>query len=264
MVIKDDEVVDIETPTGPMRTYFFRPAAPGRYPGIVLFQEIFQVTGPIRRTAALLAGHGFVVAAPEIFHELEPPGTVLGYDEAGAARGNAHKITKELASFDSDARAMLDHLAGSPHCTGKLGVMGICVGGHLAFRAAMNPEVLAGACFYATDIHKRSLGKGMRDNTLDRVGEIRGEMLMIWGRQDPHIPREGRALIYNALTDAGVRFQWHEFNAAHAFIRDEGPRYDPAAARICYGMVLELFRRRLGEGDLRAAHPAAGATETRH
>ena len=40
-------------------------------------------------------------------------------------------------------------------------------------------------------------------------------------------------------------FQWHEFNAAHAFLRDEGPRYDPAAARICYDMVLELFTRAL-------------------
>jgi len=264
MIIRDDESIDIRTPTGPMRTYLFRPTAQGRYPGVILFSEIFQVTGPIRRTAAMLAGHGFVVAVPEIFHELEAPGAVLGYDEAGAARGNAHKITKELASFDSDARAVLDYLRASPHCSGKLGVIGICVGGHLAFRAAMNPEVLAGTCFYATDIHKRSLGKGMQDNTLDRVGEIKGEMLMIWGRQDPHIPREGRALIYNALADAGAHFQWHEFNAAHAFIRDEGPRYDPAAARICYDMALELFKRRLGEGDLRAEHPAAGATETRH
>ena len=264
MIIKDDEAVDIQTPTGPMRTHFFRPAAQGRYPGLTLFSEIFQVTGPIRRTAAMLAGHGFVVAVPEIFHELEPAGTALAYDEAGVVRGNRHKTTKELASFDSDARAVLDYLKASPHCSGKLGVMGICVGGHLAFRAAMNPEVLAGTCCYATDIHKRSLGKGMHDNSLDRVGEITGEMLMIWGRQDPHIPRAGRLVVYNALSDAGVHFQWHEFNAAHAFIRDEGPRYDPAAARICYGMALELFKRRLGEGDLRAERPAAGASEAGH
>ena len=264
MIIKDDESADIQTPTGPMRTYLFRPAAPGRYPGLILFQEIFQVTGPIRRTAALLASNGFVVAVPEIFHELEPPGTVLAYDEAGAARGNSHKITKKLSSYDSDARAALDYLKASPHCTGKLGVIGICIGGHLAFRAAMNPEVLAGTCFYATDIHKRGLGKGMHDDSLDRVAEIKGEMLMIWGRQDPHVPREGRALIYNALADAGVNFQWHEFNAAHAFIRDEGPRYDPAAAQICYTMALELFKRRLGEGDLLAAPPASGANVTGH
>ncbi|CUS38976.1 dienelactone hydrolase family protein [Candidatus Nitrospira nitrificans] len=248
MTITDQESTELATPTEPMRTSLFRPAAKGRYPGLVLYSEIFQITGPIRRMAAMLASNGFVVAVPEIFHELEPAGTVFAYDEAGAARGNRHKITKTLLSYDNDARAALDYLASSPHCTGKLGVMGICIGGHLAFRAAMQPDVLAAACFYATDIHKRSLGQGMHDDSLDRIGEISGELLMIWGRQDPHIPREGRALIYNALSDAGAHFQWHEFNAAHAFMRDEGPRYDPAAARICYDMTLELFHRRLGEG----------------
>ena len=249
MTITDSESADLPTPTGPMRTYVFRPVAGGRYPGLVLYSEIFQVTGPIRRMAAMLASHGFVVAVPEIFHELEPAGTVLVYDEAGAARGNRHKITKALSSYDADARAALDYLVSSPHCTGKLGVVGICIGGHLAFRAAMQPEVLAAACFYATDIHKRSLGQGMHDDSLDRIGRITGELLMIWGRQDPHIPRDGRALIYNVLSDAGTRFQWHEFNAAHAFMRDEGARYDPAAAQICYDLVLELFHRRLSEGE---------------
>lgn len=248
MIITELDPTDLSTPTGPMRTYVFRPKADGRYPGLVLYSEIFQVTGPIRRMAAMLASHGFVVAVPEIFHELEAPGTVLVYDEAGAARGNQHKITKTLSSYDGDARAALDYVAALSQCTGKLGVMGICIGGHLAFRAAMQSDVLAAACFYATDIHTRSLGQGRHDNSLDRVGEIRGELLMIWGRQDPHIPREGRAIIYTALSDAGVHFQWHEFNAAHAFMRDEGPRYDPAAAKLCYDMTVELFHRRLGEG----------------
>ena len=96
MVITDNEHADLTTPFGPMRTYVLRPATaagqPARkYPGIVLFSEIFQVTGPIRRTAAFLAGHGFVVAVPEIFHELEAPGCVLPYDTAGADKGNADK-----------------------------------------------------------------------------------------------------------------------------------------------------------------------------
>ena len=262
MTIKEPETQDIPTPTGPMRTYIFRPAAPGRYPGVLLYSEIFQVTAPIRRTAALLAGHGFVVAVPEIYHEFEQPGVALAYDTAGADRGNALKVAKEIGAYDSDSRAALDHLKGRPDCTGKLGVMGICIGGHLAFRAAMNADVLAGACFYATDIHKRSLGKGMNDNTLDRMPEISAEMLMIWGRQDPHIPREGRQIVYNAMSDAGITFTWHEFNGQHAFMRDEGARYDPELALICYSLVTKLFHRRLGEGDL-AATPRGGA-ESKH
>jgi carboxymethylenebutenolidase len=199
MVIKDNEFIDIPTPAGPMRTYVLYPVAEGRYPGIVLFSEIFQVTGPIRRSAALLAGHGFVVVIPEIFHELEEPGTVLPYDQAGSDRGNADKINKELSSYDADAKTALRYLKSHPKCTGKIGSMGFCIGGHLAFRSATNPEVLAATCCYPTDIHKRSLGKGLNDDTLDRIPEIKGELLVVFGRQDPHVPREG-------LAKAGQRF----------------------------------------------------------
>ena len=247
MTIDDKDVVDLPTPTGPMRTAIFRPAADGRYPGLLLYSEIFQLTGPIRRIAAHFAGHGYVVAVPEIYHEFEPAGTVLAYDQPGTDRGNELKTTKELDAYDADARAVFVFLVSRPDCTGKLGVVGFCIGGHLAFRAAMNPNVSAAACWYATDIHKRSLAKGMNDNSLDRIPEIKGELLMIWGRQDPHVPREGRALIYNALADADVNFQWHEFNAAHAFMRDEGARYNPSTATLCYAMALDLFHRNLNE-----------------
>ena len=262
MTIKEPAYVDLATPSGPMRTAVFRPTAPGRYPGLLLYSEIFQITAPIRRTAALCAGHGFVVAVPEIYHEFEPAGTVLAYDQAGADRGNFLKTAKELASYDADARAVLACLKTHEACTGRLGAMGICIGGHLAFRAAMNPEVLAAVCFYATDIHKRGLGQGMNDNSLDRIPEIKGELLMLWGRQDPHVPLEGRLKVHAALNTAGTNFTWHEFNGAHAFMRDEGARYDPELALQCYGLALGLLRRKLGEGDQRAA--PVGSTETKH
>ncbi len=262
MTILDGEYADLPTPTGPMRTHLFRPAAPGKYPGVLLFSEIFQITGPIRRTAAMLAGHGYLVAAPEIYHELEPPGAVLAYDQAGADRGNAHKIAKEISAYDGDARAALDFLKTHDSSTGRLGVMGICIGGHLAFRAAMNADVLAAVCFYATDLHKRSLGKGMRDDSLDRAGGIQGELLHIWGRQDPHVPLEGRNRIKARLDEVNARFSWHEVNGAHAFLRDEGPRYDPALACSCMALVFELFHRRLSGGDLSSSPEAS--SESRH
>ena len=53
MIIINDEHVTLDTPTGPMRTHIVRPAAPGRYPGILFYSEIFQITAPIRRTAAM-------------------------------------------------------------------------------------------------------------------------------------------------------------------------------------------------------------------
>jgi carboxymethylenebutenolidase len=253
LIIVSDEYVTLNTPTGPMRTHIARPIAPGRYPGIIFYSEIFQMTGPVRRMAAFLAGHGYIVASPEIYHEFEPAGTVLAYDKAGTDRGNELKTTKTIAGYDGDTRAIIQHLQSRPDCTGKIGAVGICIGGHLAFRAAMEPKVLASACFYATDIHKHSLGKGMNDNSLERASHIKGELMMIWGRQDPHIPLEGRLKVLARLNELDLRFSWHEVNGAHAFMRDEGPRYDPELARSLYGLVLDLFHRKLGEGDLSSA-----------
>lgn len=245
MTLREHETIDVPTPRGLMRCHVLRPGAEGKFPGIVMWSEIFQVTDPIRRTAALLAGHGFVVAVPEVYHELEPPGTVLGYDTAGAGRGNDHKFTKELASYDDDAAAAIGMLQAHPACTGKIGTFGVCLGGHLAARAALHPAVQAGVCFYATDIHTGTLGLGKADDTLRRLHEIRGEMMFVWGRQDPHVSGEGRRKIYDTLTDAGVNFTWHEWNGQHAFLRDEGPRYDPVLAMRGYAMAVELFHRRL-------------------
>ena len=81
--------VDLDTPTGPMRTHVYAPAPPtgtARYPGLLLYPEIYQQTGPIVRLSQQLAGHGYVVMAPEIYHEHEPPGTVLAYDKAAPTR----------------------------------------------------------------------------------------------------------------------------------------------------------------------------------
>ena len=245
MIVKDELVLDVTTAHGPMRTYFFHPAAAGRYPGVVLYSEIFQMTGPIRRFASLLAGHGYLVAVPEVYHELEAPGTVLAYDQAGSDRGNHDKYAKELAAYDDDARSLLKHMAGMEQCTGRLGAVGICLGGHLAFRAAMNPEVLAAVCFYATDLHSGTLGAGKQDDSLERAGEIRGELLHVWGRQDPHVPLEGRRRIQARLDAVGANYQWVEVNGAHAFLRDEGYRYDPALAGLLQGMLLEVLHRKL-------------------
>jgi len=263
MLLVEDPAVDLTTPTGKMRTFLYRPVpaqgtrGPDRYPGVLLFSEIFQRTAPIHRTAQILAGHGFLVAVPEIYHELEAAGTALAYDKEGTDRGNQHKISKPVGAYDADARAVLDYLAASPHCTGKLGVVGICIGGHLAFRAAMNPDVRATTCFYATDIHKGSLGKG-GDDSLARAGDIKGELMMIWGRQDPHVPDEGRAKIYRRLVEVGCVFTWHEHNGQHAFMRDEGHRYDPQLALDSYRQVVELFRRNLGEGPQQMSASTGG------
>ncbi len=223
--------------------HLVRPAVAGRYPGVLLFSEIYQVTAPVRRLAALLAGLGHLVAVPEVYHEYEPAGTVLGYDPAGTERGNALKVTKPVAGFDADSAAALAYLAQHAACTGALGTFGVCLGGHLALRAALHPGVAAAVCCYATDVHSATLGAGKADDTLVRLAELRAETMFVWGRQDPHVPFTGRQAIRERLEAVGAAYEWHEVNAAHAFLRDEGPRYEPALLLQVMGWTAALFQR---------------------
>ncbi|MEO5794321.1 MAG: dienelactone hydrolase family protein [Rhodoferax sp.] len=240
--------VDLPTPTGTMRCYVYRPkteagAPPKKYPALILYSEIFQQTSPIRRSAQTMAGHGFIVVVPEVFHELNPIGTVLGYDDAGRDKGNADKVTKYLEAHDSDAQAIIDYLGTQDDCSEKFGAMGFCLGGGLAYRAALNPAIAATSCFYATDIHSGLTPSQPGNESLARTGEIKGELQMVWGKQDPHIPPEGRAVVYKKLSDEAVNFTWHEFNGVHAFMRDEGERFDAELQLLGYQMAIGMFRR---------------------
>ena len=81
-----------------------------------------------------LAGYGFVVAAPEIYHRILPAGTVIPFDDEGRDRGMAGAAQTAVSEFDADARAVLDYLDRHPAVEeGKLGAGGFCIGGHLYF-----------------------------------------------------------------------------------------------------------------------------------
>lgn len=240
--------VDLDTPAGVMRCYVYRPKegpdnTGKQYPALILYSEIFQQTGPIRRSAQIMAGHGFVVLVPEVFHELNPIGTVLGYDDAGRDKGNADKVAKSLEAHDADTQAMVDHIKQLSYCSGAIGAMGFCLGGGLAYRAATHPAVRATSCFYATDIHSGLTPSQPGNDSLTRTTMIGGELQMIWGKQDPHIPPEGRAKVFQNLVEKKVNFTWHEFNGVHAFMRDEGERYDAELQLLGYQMAISLFRR---------------------
>lgn len=245
MTIEPDTFVELPTTRGPMRTHLFIPTGEGRHPAVIFYSEIYQMTGPIRRMASALAGHGYLVAVPEVYHEFEAPGTVLAYDPEGTERGNELKFTKEIASSDEDAAVVSKYLAAHPRSTGKVGSFGVCLGGHLAVRAGFQPDVAAVAAFYPTDIHSGSLGAGKCDDTLARFAGVTTPFMFVWGRQDPHVPLEGRRKISARLDEVEADYEWHEFNAAHAFLRDEGPRYNPDVARLCMDLLLRFLGEKL-------------------
>jgi carboxymethylenebutenolidase len=238
---------DIPTTGAAMRTFVAAPAAQGKYPGIWCYSDIFQLSGPTLRSCARLAGYGFVVAVPEIYHRIEPAGLVIPFDDAGRDRGMGDAGKTPVADFDADCRAGLDWLSTHAKVApGKLGAMGFCIGGHLAFRAALQPDVKATVCFYGTGIHNGKLGQDADAGSLARAKEIRGELLMIFGSNDPHVPVEGRTKIYEELRTAGVKHRVQTFPAEHAFMRDEGARFDPEATDQAFGEMIVLFRKVFG------------------
>jgi len=245
---------DLSTSKGPMRVYWFAPSLPGwapgrgKFAGIVVWSEIYQVTEPIKRFCRMVAGQGYLVAAAEIYHEFEQPGTPFAYDDEGTDKGNRYKIEKDLNQYDEDRKLVLDAMDAHPQCNGSIGVAGICIGGHLAYRSCFDPRVRAGALIEPTDIHIQGLGKGKKDDSLARMGEIKAELVMIFGHGDNHIPADGRTLIRTALHKHKVPHTFVELhNVQHAFIRDElsKGRYDPAMAQAAFGIIWECFSRRL-------------------
>lgn len=200
----------------------------------------------------------------------EPPSflvnhTTLSPTEHKHPRTNQPRQT--LESYDADSRATVTHLLSLPTCTGRIGSTGMCLGGHLALRAALDGRISSAVAYFPTDIHTRTLGPYTAPDpsaagpgphsphTLDNLRSLRAETALIFGVRDTHVPDAGRDLIRAKLREAGCVFSWHEFAwAQHAFIRDElsKGRYDPAVTKVCFEVLLELFGRtlktELGEG----------------
>lgn len=175
--------------------------------------------------------------------------------------------SQTLAGYDEDSKLSIDTLLSLKTCNGRIGATGMCLGGHLAFRCALDPRVSAAVTYFATDLHSATLGLGKKDDSLARSKEIKAELALIHGTLDNHVPPEGRDLIRKTLRENGLNFSWYEPAGAQrklffqqwerpaddadldldAFIRDElsKGRYDPAITKICFEILLELFGRTL-------------------
>jgi carboxymethylenebutenolidase len=238
-VVVERQYIDIPVGERAMRTFVAAPRTAGPHPAVVFYTDIFQLTESSLRWAVRLAGYGFLVAVPEIYHRIEPAGTVLGFDDDGKERGQSDAEATTVADFDEDVAAALGHLDAH---AGSLGAAGHCTGGHLAFRAAFDPRVKATACWYPTGLHDGKLGKDPDAGSLARAAEIEGELLLVWGTRDPHTPEAGRETVRAGLEASNVRFKWSEYDAEHAFGRDVGERYDPEATDAAFAETVALFR----------------------
>ncbi|QLE56739.1 dienelactone hydrolase family protein [Nostoc sp. TCL26-01] len=233
--------VELRVDDSLMRVYVASPKPAGVYPGILFYSDIYQLGDPIIRLANYLAGYGYVVAAPEIFHRLEPIGLAITPDDLGRMRGNDDARRTAIAEYDADCQAVIEFLkAESSVNPDKIGTLGFCIGGHLAFRAGFAQEIKASVCCYPTGIPSGKLGKGVAD-TIQRVSEIKGKMLLVLGTLDPHIPEHDRQVLIKAIEDAGIVHKVVLYSAEHTFMRDDGYRYDSVAATAAWAEIIDFL-----------------------
>ena len=242
MKLREDEV-RVPAPDGEIRSVLIGPAGAGRWPGVLLYTDIFQLTESTLRTARRLAAAGFLVCVPEIYPHGPLAGVALDFDDAGKQAGLAAAAATTTAQFDADRVAVLDFLAERADV---LLATGFCLGGHLAFRAAFDPRVAATVCFYPTGLHNGALGADADAGSLARAGDIGGRLLVVFGSRDPHVPAGARVEIVSALYAAGLAdVELHVYaGGEHAFMRDVGARYDPALTDLALAEAVSFFTGR--------------------
>lgn len=236
----------IEIPVGgtSMPAYLSRPDDGGKYPGVLVFQEIFGVNAHIRDVADRVAAEGYVALAPEAFHR-DAPGIELGYDEQGLARGIELMSALKPEDIGADATAAYEALRARPDVAGKgIGAIGFCFGGHVTYRIACMLPLAAAASFYGGGI----AGTGAPGPaTVDYTPGIRGRIACFFGDQDGYIPKEAVDKIRNSLAAAGVRHEVHVYSGVgHGFFCDARADYDEKSAADAWEKVKELFRSELG------------------
>ncbi|UDL96388.1 dienelactone hydrolase family protein [Lichenihabitans sp. PAMC28606] len=194
--------------------------------GLVVLQEIFGVNHHIRSVADRFAAEGYLVVAPAIFDRAKP-GVQLNYDQDGMQEGIAlNKQTKHADTMKDIAAAVA---AASE--AGRVGVIGYCWGGTLAYAAACDlPGVYAAVGYYGGGIV----------NMLDEKPTV--PLMLHFGEQDDHIPMSDIEKIKAAEPSVPV----FTYPAGHGFNCDERGSYDKAGADLALSRTLPFLRENVG------------------
>ncbi len=246
--------VDIDVGDGTtMGGYVARPTGPGPFPGVVVTMELFGLSAHVREVCERLAVIGFVALAPALYHRTAP-GVELAEDAAGRKRGFQllHQQTREQVLRDIAAAIDRLHADGSA----AVGMIGLSVGGHVAYLAATEFDLPAVAVIYGGWLPTTDIPLGRPEPTLARTPQVTGRLLILVGEYDQVVPPEHRREIAQALRMAGVRHEIIEYPAvAHGFLSDRRATYNPIAAHDAWQRVQDLLTAELSIRPAEAGSP---------
>ena len=215
---------------GEFDAYLALPAA-GYGPGIVVLQEIFGVNQFMRDVCDWYAARGFVAICPDLFWRQERGVDIS--DKTDADRKKAFELYQGLDETKAveDSAAAVEFLRKHPSCNGRVGAVGFCLGGNLAWLLSVRftPDCAVG--YYGVSIEK----------TLNEAGNLKSPLMLHIAGKDQHCPPEAQKQIHQAL-DSNRLVTIHDYpRQDHAFGRPGGAHYDAPAAELAHLRTLELF-----------------------
>jgi len=246
------DLVEVPVPGGAAEAWVSRPTEGGPHPGVLLFMDAFGIRPQIERMAERIAGWGYVVMAPNVFHrfgtvaELAPrtdlrlPGA---REEAFAVvMPRVGSLTGEVAG--PDVEAYVDALRAVPDVAdGPVGVTGYCMGARLAVRAAcLRPDVVA-AC---GGFHGGGLVTDDADSPHLGLPDARAAFFFGHADHDRSMPPEAIARLDTALADAGLEHVTQVYpGAPHGYSMADTSSYDETATELHYAALEDLLARTL-------------------
>ena len=227
--------------------YLAMPAS-GYGPGIVVIQEIFGVNGYMRSVADWYASHGFVALCPDLFWRIEPG---IELTDKGDDWNRAIELYQAIDEDKAveDSAAAVEFLRRSSLCNGRVGAVGFCMGGNLAYllSARFKPDCAVG--YYSVSIEK----------SLDEAENLSGPLLLHIAKNDKFCPPEAQAQIHAALDPNPLVTIYDYEGMDHAFGRPGGEHYDAAAAELANLRSLEFFVHNLAGAGVAAAQQTLSA-----
>jgi len=223
--------IEVATSDGSFHAYLAQPQALPA-PAVVVIQEAFGVNADLRATCDELAGQGFIALSPDLYWRQEP--MLQLSDKTEWPRAYALYQALDLDKAVADVQTSVEQARIMAGCTGKVGVMGFCLGGLLTYLTAVRGGVEAGVCYYG----------GRTEEFLDESAGLRGPLLMHLGDLDEYISFSAQSAIRAALAPAGVEIHTYA-GCSHAFARHQGLHYDAEAAAKANARTLAFLRNHL-------------------
>ena len=224
--------------------YLAMPDKPGKFPGVIVIQEIFGVNSHIRDITERFAQEGYVAIAPAIYQR-QAPGFETGYTEKDLEIGRKYKNQTKAEELISDIQATIKYLYSLPQVKpGGVGTIGFCFGGHVVYLVATLEDIKATASFYGAGIVNSCPGGG--EPTITHTKDITGTLYGFFGTEDPLIPNEQVDEIEAELEKQKIPYQIFRYEGAtHGFMCDRRDSYNSQAAKDAWTKVLDLFGQKL-------------------